>query len=89
MDDTDTIPCQCIGHPLAIEGCVCGPDERLMRAVINGHATLTPERREWCLDEIGQVEGYARKDWEGENDPVLANGVLGAWTDYCRDKGIL
>lgn len=50
---------------------------------------MTPEQREWCLDEIGHVEGYDRLEWFGCTDAQLAKGVLQAWADYCRDKGLL
>lgn len=50
---------------------------------------MTPEQREWCLDEISGVEGYNRLEWFGSDDKTLAKGVLSAWADYCRDKGLL
>ena len=45
--------------------------------------------RKWCLDEIGNVEGYTRADYEAYSDGDLASTVLRAWTDFCRDKGLL
>jgi hypothetical protein len=70
--------------------CVCGPSERVLRAVIDtGDIRLTPEQREWCLSEIASVEGYSRADYEGTHDVDIAHGVLDAWTDFCRDKGLL
>jgi hypothetical protein len=50
---------------------------------------MTAEQRDWCLNEIASVEGYSRSDFEGECDGGLARGVLDAWRDYCRDKGLL
>lgn len=50
---------------------------------------MTPEQREWCLNEIDTVEGYERKHYEGSPDELVANGVLSAWVDYCRDKGLI
>lgn len=49
---------------------------------------MTPEQREWCLSEIDQVEGYERADHEASSDEALADAVLAAWTDFCRDKGM-
>jgi hypothetical protein len=50
---------------------------------------MTPEQREWCLNEIGQIEGYERDEHIPDSDADLARTVLHAWTDYCRDKGLL
>lgn len=70
-------------------GCECGPQERYLRAVTRGDAILNPGQREWCLSEIDQVEGYSRADYAHEEDDAIARGVLSAWTDYARDKGLL
>lgn len=67
------------------EGCQCGISERVLRS---GH-TLTPAQREWCLCEIGRVEGYNRADHENETDKELGRTVLSAWVDYARDKGLM
>lgn len=72
--------------------CVCGADERVLRAYCDSSRSLpamTPNQREWCLDEIGQIEGYERSEHEQDSDSDLARTVLHAWTDYCRDKGLL
>lgn len=72
--------------------CQCGPAERVLRAYIDGGIGLpemTQQQRDWCLSEIDSVEGYDRKDHETEADPQLARSVLSAWTDFCRDKGML
>jgi len=71
--------------------CVCGDTEKALRGWMSGRITapMTPEQREWCLSEIGSVEGYDRADYEGETDAGLARNVIGAWMDYCRDKGSL
>jgi hypothetical protein len=45
--------------------------------------------REWCLDEIDRVEGFRRRDYELLDDSELARGVLDAWLDFARDKGLL
>lgn len=72
-------------------GCVCMPAERVLRGWIGGADVppMTAEQREWCLVEIEQAEGYRRSDHETESDADLANTVLSAWVDYCRDKGML
>jgi hypothetical protein len=49
---------------------------------------MTPAERDWCRDEIARIEGYTEKDAEGD-DADVARTVLSAWTDYCRDKGLL
>lgn len=74
------------------DGCMCGADERVLRGYMRKDALLAPmteAQRNWCLGEIGCVEGYDRRDYEGLDDASLARGVLDVWTDYCRDKGLL
>jgi hypothetical protein len=72
-------------------GCICSAGERALRAWNDKRhsAPMTVEQREWCLQQIGRVEGYDRKDHETDPDPVLAGNVLSAWADFCRDKGLL
>ena len=50
---------------------------------------MSPAEREGCLQEIAKVEGYERKHYETATDQMLARGVLSAWTDAARDKGLL
>lgn len=72
--------------------CVCSKDERVLRGYMRNLADIHPmtaKQREWCLDQIDGVEGYRREDYETVSDALLANGVLDAWMDYCRDKGLL
>lgn len=72
--------------------CVCGDSEAVLRwwAYKPGYLpAMTPEQREWALDEIASVEGYRRSDHEGESDVNLSKSVLGAWVDFCRDKGLI
>lgn len=71
--------------------CICGPDERPLRAYAEGRVTtpMTPAQREFCLSEIDQVEGHSRQDHETDSDRNLAIATLGAWQDYCQDKGLL
>lgn len=78
-------PCAC-----AMAECWCPPTEKVLRTILEGHdIVLNDEQREWCLSEIGRVEGYDRKDFEQGTSTDLARGVLDAWADYCRDKGLL
>lgn len=82
---TPTCPCYGPGG-----NCVCGDDEIFLRGWVAGVLPpMTPPQREWCLDEIAQVEGFSRKDYEEATDEMLARGVLSAWTSYCRDKGLI
>jgi len=72
------------------EPCVCGITEKALRGwSADLLPPMTKEQREWCLQEIDSVEGYERKTWETVGDGLLANGVLNAWRDYCRDKGMI
>lgn len=69
----------------------CTSTERALRhwAASGKMPSMTEEQRFYCLSEIGQVEGYRREDYEHNSDRDLARGVLDAWTDYCRDKGLM
>ncbi len=80
-------PCCTEDYP----ACICGVEERALRGWISGDTkqAMTPEQREYCLREIEQIEGYERKDGDGLDDAALARLVISAWTDYCRDKGLL
>lgn len=79
------------GCPCAMQdGCLCNAEERVLRLCKAGKMQpLTPDQREECLREIGSVEGYDRKDYESLPDADVASGVLHAWADFCRDKGLL
>lgn len=72
-------------------GCVCLPAEKAIRAWKRGEITapMNVDQREFCLAEIGRVEGYDRADHESDTDSDLASAVLNAWTDYARDKGLI
>ncbi len=87
-----SFPKQCVCHD-TYEGlcCECGIYERSLRAFMYGKQPdyMSDAQREECLNEIAQVEGYDRKDYEDAADEDLAQGVLDAWTDYARDKGLL
>lgn len=89
------LACMCVGSRYVPEGapCRCAITERFLRNY--GHddegklPALTIAQREWCLKEIARVEGYDRTDYEHDRDHDLARGVLLAWQDYCRDKGLM
>lgn len=85
------VPCLChdAGPVDDGPGCMCGVSERVLRHVARGKATLTPDQKEWALQEIDSVEGHTRRDWDTAPDSEVAHGVLNAWHDYCRDKGLL
>lgn len=71
------------------DGCLCCDTEKALRWIGWGKGSLTPEQREWCLAEIDSVEGYERRHYERASDADVAKGVLHAWTEYARDKGLL
>jgi hypothetical protein len=50
---------------------------------------MTADQREYCLTEIGGVEGYNRNEHEQLADADLARATLSAWADFCRDKGLI
>ena len=57
-------PC-CLDRTEEAGLCRCGEDERVLRGYADSTLTLPPmteEQREWCLDEIGQIEGYDRDE---------------------------
>lgn len=71
--------------------CVCPDMERALRGWKRGEAlpAMTDEQRQTCLCEIGRVEGYSVADHADDSDADLSGAVLGAWVDYCRDKGLM
>lgn len=85
MPNLPDVPCQCATYALEEADCICGASERVLRSGI----PLTGEQREWCLNEIARVEGYDRKDYQECSDKDLGRAVLSAWTDYCRDQGMM
>jgi hypothetical protein len=50
---------------------------------------MTIDQILWCLKEIDSVEGHSDDDHLKDTDAELARGVINAWTDYCRDKGLI
>lgn len=71
--------------------CICSDVECAIRAWANGNMSIPMNaiQRNYCLNEIDSVEGYSRKEYETATDRQVANAVLSAWVDYCRDKGLL
>lgn len=44
----------------------------------------------WCRQEYASYEGNSFEDTSSVKSPYkLAEMVYQAWTDYCRDKGLL
>lgn len=84
------VPC-CMSSDSDFAGCICGREERSLRGWSTGRlsVSMTPEQREYCLQEIGRVEGYDRAEHQSDTAKELAGTVLSAWADYCRDKGLL
>lgn len=93
IPDCPYVPVECLCYTQGqCMPCVCGFTERALRAWKSGSLNIdpmTPEQREWCLKEIESIEGYSREDSVSADDSQLANTVLSAWTDYCRDKGMI
>lgn len=91
LDQAAPERCICDGQ----SACVCTPGERTLRAYCDPNTTfrfeapMTSEMRQECLDQIGMVEGFKREEYVDAPDALLANGVLHAWEEYCRDKGVL
>ena len=73
------------------EYCACPDMERALRGWVAGKVgvPMTQDQRMRCLSEIGRVEGYEVADYTYATDASLAGGVLSAWTDYARDKGLI
>lgn len=89
FDDVSTLPLNCC---MGNDPCICGHAERVLRGYIAHNPSLSPMttvQRDWCLDEIGSVEGHERHDYVEYADDDLASATLSAWVDYCRDKGLM
>lgn len=72
--------------------CCCGSTERVLHAYQDQRPDLplmTVEQRLWCVDQIRQVEGRVAIEYADLPDALLAGEVLVAWTDYCKDKGLI
>jgi hypothetical protein len=50
---------------------------------------MTMDQRAWCVAQIESVEGHKADGHEPLTDSDLASGVLEAWADFARDKGLL
>lgn len=89
MPNLPDAACRCFDLDTEMVDCMCGDSERVLRAIQRGEIRLTDNQREWCKAEIDKVEGYSRDEYALADDLTLALGVLSAWTDYARDKGLL
>lgn len=81
---------ECIHGP----ECICPANERALLRFKYGswpHGPMTPEQREWCIDEADWAgEGaYHRNELEAMSDQELASTTYHAWVDYCRSQGML
>lgn len=81
------VPC-CQGEGV---DCICGDDERVLRAYAYGgynDEPMTPEQREWCLEDADRAgEGsYPREEAEGLSDAELAKWTINAWNAYVRSN---
>jgi len=70
--------------------CICGAEERIIRAYILGEVTepMTASQRMWCIDEaVYAGEGlYGREELSVMPDKELAGCVLTAWIEYANSK---
>lgn len=85
LDDIAPEVCVCYGDGAV---CVCPSTERALRHVVRGSVPMSEQQRAWCLTEIGSFEGQPTFEVT-DSDADVARGVLSAWTDYARDKGLL
>lgn len=98
MPSAPATVCQCFDAEAVAEyGCLCGDDERALRAWAYPSKLIMPpmtaEQRAWCLSQIRQA-GDATDQPDDDSltlwtDRDYASGALSAWVDYCRDKGLL
>lgn len=85
LDDMAPAACVCYGAGAI---CICPATERALRHIVRGSVPMSEQRRAWCLTEIGSFEGQ-RSFETTDSDADVARGVLDAWVDYARDKGLL
>lgn len=88
MPNLPSVPCHCVG-PLDQAYCMCGDSEKVLRHIVWTNGKLSNDQREWCLSEIDRIEGHSRADYKLCDDATVAAGVLSAWVDYARDKGLM
>lgn len=69
--------------------CLCGTTERVLRGYSEGYKLppMTDAQRNYCINQIKMVEGFDYTEHLSDMD--LARTVLDAWTDYCRNQGLL
>jgi hypothetical protein len=83
-------PCRCFGPQP--EGCVCGDDERVLRAYAGGMETMPPmdatQRGSCIVEAVRCHEGSQRAAFATLSDQDLARAVLHGWVEFCRDKGL-
>lgn len=85
------VPC-CLPEEVACAtDCCCGVTERVLRGYISDKdlPPMTTYQRNWCLNQIGQVEGRKSSEYAFNTDAELAREVLNAWADAARDSGAM
>lgn len=87
-----TVGCYCINRMTGKkpEKCLCGPEESVIRAYLNGDIkiAMTHEQREWCIgtaDWAGEGH-YDRKELEAMTDLELASALMNAWYMYAQSQ---
>ena len=69
-------------------GCLCGPEEKVLRAYIRGEALepMSEAERNWCCAEADRAgEGaYPKAEAVELDDRELARWVISAWSDYAK-----
>lgn len=87
FDSYRDLSCICFGDR---DQCGCPDSEMAIRHYAKGlpMPSMTDGQRAWCLREISRVESFSRSAYAGTSDQDLARGLLEAWLEYARDKGL-
>lgn len=86
----DTTPCCSNKFPECENYIPCTANERMIRRILAGDykEPLTPEQREWLIEEADRSgEGaYPREEGAKLSDIDLAKWTLNAWSDYVKSN---
>jgi len=97
VDLIQSVRCQCqqLNDPqVQIHGCVCGLQERVLRAyaadneAMNGPMRpMTDQERWWCIEEAVRASEGSRDESQllTISDKSLAKEVLASWKEYVDD----
>jgi hypothetical protein len=71
--------------------CVCGPEERVLRAYssgVEGLPEMTAKQRKWCIEEADRAGegGHPSSEAVSLSDKELAQWTLDAWSDYAQGR---